>query len=214
MASKISPLYAETRILLSLFALDENEVSRSYFVPQGPKYKQALVSLVEDGCLTETLKGKRYKKYSLSLHGQERLVENLFNKELSFFSNLGPKTTNGLLKAFRELKHSETSATQNGSQNGHGQAISSYKEFSDFVLDFCRKIDAEDNLDGLIPIYRVRREVGEVVDREQFDNWLFELQADNSLQMMGDDLSDTPQDQKDDSVQIPGGNLRFYIKLL
>ena len=214
MASKISPLYAETRILLSLFALNENEVSPSNFVPQGTKYKQALVSLVEDDCLTETLKGKRYKKYSLLPHGQERLVKNLFNEELSFFSNLGPKTTNGLLKAFRELKHGEINATENVSKNGYKHVISSYKEFSSFVLDFCRKIDAEDNLDGLIPIYRVRREVGEVVDREQFDNWLFELQADNSLQMMGDDLSDTPQDQKDDSVQISGGNLRFYIKLL
>lgn len=214
MAPKISPLYAETRILLSLFAIDKNEVSPSYFVPKGDKYKQALSDLTEDGCLAETLKGKRYKKYSLLPQGRHRLIENLANEELSFFSVLGPKTTNGLLKVFRELSHSGTISTKNGTQNGNGHAIGSYKDFSSFVLDFCRKIDIEDNLDGLIPIYRVRREVGKTIDREQFDNWLFELQADNQLQMMGDDLSDTPQDQKDDSVRIPGGNLRFYIKLL
>ena len=210
MATKISPLYAETRILLSLFAIDEDKVSPSNFVPKGTKYKQALVDLVEYGCLSETLKGKRYKKYSLLPQGKHQLLKNLSNDELSFFSVLGPKTTNGLLKVFRELDHNNPGSIQ----NGHRHAISSYQDFSSFVIGFCQKINIEDNLDGLIPIYRVRREVGESVDREKFDNWLFELQADNRLQMMGDDLSDTPQDQKDDSVQIPGGNLRFYIKLL
>lgn len=214
MTTKITPLYAETRVLLSLFAIDEAEVSPSHFVPKGAKYKQALTDLVENGCLAETLKGKRYKKYSLLPQGRHQLIQNLANDELSFFSVLGPKTTNGLLKVFRELGHTTSDSSQNGSQNGHRHVISSYKDFSSFVIDFCQKLDVKDNLDGLIPIYRVRREVGDSVGREQFDSWMFELQADNQLQMMGDDLSDTPQDQKDDSVQIPGGNLRFYIKLL
>lgn len=213
--TKITPLYAETRVLLQLTEFGEDKVSPSNFMPDGPKYKQALINLVEDGSISksETNAKNRYK-YSLTSQGRQRLIGNLFDDEFFFFGNIGTKTTNGLLKAFRELKYSDESAAQNGSQNDYKHSISSYKDFSSFVLDFCRKIDIEDNLDGLIPIYRVRREIGGVVDRKQFDNWLFELQADNSLQMMGDDLSDTPQDQKDDSVQIPGGNLRFYIKLL
>lgn len=213
--TKITPLYAETRVLLQLAELGEDKVSPSNFMPDGSKYKQALIKLVEDGSISkhETNSKKRYK-YSLTSQGRQKLIENLFNEEFFFFGNIGIKTTNGMLKAFRELKHSDEIVTQNASQNGHRYAISSYDDFSSFILDFCRKIDVKDNLDGLIPIYRVRREVGDTVDKDQFDDWLFELQADNQLQMMGDDLSDTPQDQKDDSVKIPGGNLRFYIKLL
>lgn len=216
--SKISPLYAETRVLLGLNTYEEDEVSPSNFVPKGnAHYKQALIRLTEEGCLSEIPNGKRYKKYSLTSQGRQRLIQNLSNEEFAFFSNLGAKTTNGLLKVFRESISGVISVV-NGyadmAQNGNGHSIGSYDDFSEFVIDFCQKIDAEDDLGGLVPIYRVRRELGDAVAREQFDEWLFDLQAEERLQMMSDDLSRTPQDQKDDSVRIPGDNLRFYINLL
>ncbi|NEQ49927.1 MAG: hypothetical protein F6K11_07320 [Leptolyngbya sp. SIO3F4] len=215
---KVSPLYAETRVLLNLNAYGEDEVSPSNFVPTGNVlYKQALTRLTEEGCLSEIPNGKRYKKYSLTSQGRQRLIKNLSNEEFAFFSNLGPKTTNGLLKVFREsisVGISVANGSTNIAQNGNGHFIGSYDDFSKFVIDFCQKIDAEDDLGGLVPIYRVRRELGDAVARAQFDKWLFDLQAEERLQMMSDDLSRTPQDQKDDSVRIPGDNLRFYINLL
>ena len=54
MASKVTPLYAQTRILLNLWSLDEVPVAKSHFVPgSAAPYKSALNQLVEEGALSK-----------------------------------------------------------------------------------------------------------------------------------------------------------------
>lgn len=212
MATKITPLYAETRVLLSLFAIDEAEVSPSNFVPKGDKYKQALADLVEEGYLSETLKGKRYKKYSLLPQGRHRLIQNLANDELSFFSVLGPKTTNGLLKVFRELNHHNSALTRNGAQNGGGYDITSYDDFSNIALKTYEQLNQEFQFEDLVPIYRIRRAFGEQVTRAQFNEWLLKMQADDELQLVGGEMPELTSDKAEDSIKTSLGGIRYYAK--
>lgn len=215
-ATKITPLYAETRILLNLLDLGTDPVSKSHFLPQGAAYKEALNRLVSSDVLEEVQQG-RYTRYAMAPGAKRKLYGNLANPDMTFFSILGTKTTNGLLKAFRDFAATAPADVAAGQpqQNGAGHhAIDSYGEFAEQVVELCKQLDKEYNLDGLVPIYRVRREIGAALNRDQFDEWLLDLQAEDTLQMMGGDLSTMPQDQKDDSFRVPGGDIRFYVKLL
>ncbi|MEM6255506.1 MAG: hypothetical protein AAF821_21540 [Cyanobacteria bacterium P01_D01_bin.156] len=220
--TKITPLYAETRILLSLFAIGEDRISPSDFVPKGDKYQQALVDLVEDNCLSETLKGKRYKKYSLLSEGKEKLIQNLANEELSFFSSLGPKTTNGLLKVFRELVSDETISnggskdiTQNGTHhNGNEHSITSYEAFTSVALDVYEQLNADFQCEDLVPIYRIRRTIGGQVSRTKFNEWLLKMQANDKLQLIGGEMPELTPEKAEDSVKTSLGGIRYYAKRL
>ncbi|MEL6231131.1 MAG: hypothetical protein AAFR24_14565 [Cyanobacteria bacterium J06627_3] len=216
--SKISPLYAETRVLLGLNAHEEGEVSPSNFVPKGnAHYKQALIRLTEEGCLSEIPNGKRYKKYSLTSQGRQRLIENLSNEEFTFFSNLGAKTTNGLLKVFRQ-SISGGNAVANGSvnvaQNGNGHSIASYESFSNVALDVYAQLNEDFQCEDLVPIYRIRRTIGEQVSRAQFNEWLLEMQANDKLQLIGGAIPDLTPDQAEDSITTSLGGIRYYAKRL
>ncbi len=65
-----------------------------------------------------------------------------------------------------------------------------------------------------MPIYRIRRELGDRLPRQKFNEWLLEAQANDLVQLMGGDLPNVTADQLEDSVAIPGGGTRFYAKRL
>lgn len=67
---------------------------------------------------------------------------------------------------------------------------------------------------GLVPIHEVRAHFLKKYpnsDIPQFNNILFELQGRGKIQTMSDDLSRTPQYQKDLGVRGEGSNTRVYI---
>lgn len=216
--NKISPLYAETRVLLGLNACEDGEVSPSNFVPTGNVYyKQALARLTEEGCLTETLKGKRYKKYSLTSQGRQRLLKNLSNEELVFFSNLGPKTTNGLLKVFREVSDGNVTtayASNKTTQNSNGHSITSYESFYNVALDVYEQLNEDFQCENLVPIYRIRRTIGNQVSRSQFNEWLLEMQANDKLQLIGGEMPELTLEKAEDSIKTSLGGIRYYAKRL
>lgn len=232
MASKVTPLYAKTRILLNLWALKETPVAKSHFVPSGKAYKAALAELVEDDSLSEKPKNKRTTLYSLTDSGKTKLGKGLVNKDFAFSSNIGPKTTNALLRWIRTTEstgspgkadkatvqtHQNGSGSSNGSNNGSngkGVQISSYEEFAKTALNTYDQLNQDYNLDDLVPIYRIRRQIGDRLPRQQFNEWLLEIQADDRVQLMGGDLPNVTPDQLEDSVAIPGGGTRFYVKRL
>jgi len=67
---------------------------------------------------------------------------------------------------------------------------------------------------GLVPIYQIRRELGDRVSRSEFNNWLMEMQSNDLVQLMGEQVPSVTRDQLQDSVTIPGGGYRFYVKRL
>ena len=100
MGQNITLLYAETCILLSLWNLDTSEyVSKSSFMPSSKSkaYPEALNRLEEDEALLSQQKTKSRKIYALTAFGEQRLAQNLANKELVFTTNIGPKVSNALL---------------------------------------------------------------------------------------------------------------------
>lgn len=221
MASKVSPLYAKTRILLNLWALEQLPSAKSNFVPSGKAYKSALNELVENGALTKE-KASRSDVYDLSNDGQSTLRENLLDETFRFSSNIGPKTTNAILAWFRQgfdgsaVSNSVAKRSDNGSATSNGSAaqIGSYSEFSEVALNTYDRLNQDYNLDDLVPIYRIRREIGDRLSRQNFNEWLLQVQADDQIQLMGGDIPNVTPDQLEDSVAIPGAGTRFYAKRL
>lgn len=215
---KTTPLYAETRVLLGLLGTEEEQVSAYKFLPKGTQYKQILTQLVEEDYLSETLKGKRYKKYSLTSQGKQKLAENLSDPELAFFSVLGPKTTNALLKMFRDRKGGTATlyhvASNNGNTNGNGHTISSYEDFSDIAIKTYEQLNDAYQFEDLVPIYRMRRTIGEQVSRSQFDEWLLEMQTNDKLQLIGGEMPELTPDKAEDSIKTSLGGIRYYAKRL
>lgn len=213
MGQKITPLYAETRILLNLWASDESEVSKSNFVPssKGEAYKTALAQLEAENALLSRPKTKRTNVYSLTPTGKQRLSQGLADEQFLFPAQVGAKTANAVLKWLRQQNGSPVSAA-NG--NGKASEIKSYEAFSEAVLKTYDRLNQDYNLNDLVPIYRLRREMDGQVSRSDFNEWLLETQANDLIQLTGGQTSNATQDQREDSLSIPGGGIRFYVKRL
>ena len=63
-------------------------------------------------------------------------------------------------------------------------------------------------------LYRIRRAMGDRLSRSQFTEWLLEMQANDLVQLMGGQVPNVTQDQREDSITIPGNELRFYVRRL
>ena len=225
MAGKITPLYAQTRILLNLWVLeDRTPVAKKDFSP-GASYNAAVNALLEEGAVKAEKVG-RYDRYAITESGENKLAQGLANEDFGFGHSIGGKTTNAILKWFRQHRSSETSpmptansveAQSNGSSNGHNGStpeISSYEAFTETTLETYDRLNQDYNLDNLVPIYRIRRELGDRLTRRQFNEWLLEIQSDDLVQLMASDQAQVTSDQMEDSITIPGAGTRFFVKRL
>jgi len=214
MPQEITPLYAEARILLNLwnFTLaDITSVAKSNFMPgDAPAYQEALARLEDEKALTSKAKTTRYNVYSLTEEGKARLAEAMANPEFIFTAQVGAKTANSILNWFR--LNSQTAAT--AVAEAPAAPITSYQEFLDETLRIYDELNRDYNLGDLVPIYRIRRAMGDRISRPQFREWLLEIQANDLVQLMGCQESNVSQDQLEDSIMIPGNELRFYVRRL
>lgn len=210
MPQKTTPLYAETLILLKLWELAQADVTKSSFMPGStPAYQQALTRLEAEAALSSKAKTSRSKVYSLTDQGKARLAQAMANPEFVFTTNLGAKTANSVLKWFR--LNSQVAAAPTPSA---AAPLTSYQEFLEETLRIYEDLNRDYNLGDLVPIYRIRRHLGDRISRPQFTEWLLEMQANDLVQLMGGQVPNVTQDQREDSVTIPGGGLRFYVKRL
>jgi hypothetical protein len=93
-----------------------------------------------------------------------------------------------------------------------GGVIGSYEEFKSVTLDVYDKLNYEHNLNNLVPIYRIRREIGERVNRTEFNDFLLEMQADDIFQLQGGSVEDSAPDKIEDSIKTALDGLRCYAK--
>lgn len=125
------------------------------------------------------------------------------------------KDVNALLRWFREK-----STVGNGvipsadAAKTSKPAIASYDEFKPVALDVYDKLNRDYNLNDLVPIYRIRREIGDRVSRSHFTEWLMEMQADDIFVLMAGEMRDMTPDKREDSIETSGGGLRYYAKRL
>ena len=82
------------------------------------------------------------------------------------------------------------------------------------VLEVYDRLNRDYNLDDLVTIYRIRREIGDRISHSQFDTWLLELQANDILQLQGGSLPDSDAGKIEDSITTELSGLRCYAKRL
>jgi hypothetical protein len=92
--------------------------------------------------------------------------------------------------------------------------LTSYQEFLEETLRIYEDLNRDYNLGDLVPIYRIRRHLGDRISRPQFKEWLLEMQANDLVQLMSCQESHVPQDQLEDSITILSNELRFYVRRL
>jgi predicted transcriptional regulator len=159
----------------------------------------------------------RVAKISLTDTGVQILGDGLKNSNFEFDGNqIGARVANALVKWIRQIDSvgiSQASSDKELKQD-HQVAISSYDEFKSTVLEVYDKLNYEYNFNHLVPIYRIRRAIGDRVSRSEFNDWLLEMQADDILQLQGGTVEDNAPDKIQDSITTVLDGLRCYAKLL
>ncbi|ARV63356.1 hypothetical protein BZZ01_32550 [Nostocales cyanobacterium HT-58-2] len=208
---------AKTRLLLALWDLGgtKQEVNKGKLtrriVPKGKKvtdYQGVFEELEKKGAIAISKKG-----FSLvSPVGLEVLGEGLKSPEFKFEGNIvGTWAANALLKWISQM-NGAIAAT--ASTNGVKSGIKSYDEFKQVALAVYDQLNRDYNLNDLVPIYRIRREIGDRVNRSEFSNWLLEMQEKDILQLQGGSIEDSAPDKIEDSVTTELDGLRCYATLL
>ncbi|MBD2520357.1 hypothetical protein H6G93_36555 [Nostoc sp. FACHB-973] len=207
-----------TRVLLALWDLGgiQQQVSKGVLtkriVSKNKKvadYQGIFEELQNQGAIAISKKG-----YSLiSPKGLEVLGDGLRRGDFKFEGTIvGTWAANALVKWISQIDVAVASADV--SVNGKSGAIASYDEFKSVALEVYDKLNQNYNLDDLVPIYRIRREIGDRVSRTEFSEWLLEMQEKDVLQLQGGSLPDNDSAKVEDSVTTEVSGLRCYAKRL
>ena len=216
---------AKTRLLLALWALGgaKQEVKRGDLtkrvVSKGKRvadYQEIFQQLEKEKAITISKKG-----FSLvSPKGLELLDEGLRSPDFVFEGTIvGTWAANALLKWIGETNSNDISAVAAPSQvakNGKfsKEVIKSYENFKEVTLETYDELNRDYNLDNLVPIYRIRRNIGDRVSRKQFNEWLLEMQGEDIFQLEGGSVEDSASDKIEDSITTELDGLRCYASKL
>ncbi|BBD67649.1 hypothetical protein NIES4072_50530 [Nostoc commune NIES-4072] len=206
-----------TRLLLALWDLGgtQQEVKKGQLtkriVSKSQKvadYQGSFEELQNQGAIAISKKG-----YSLtSGKGLEVLGEGLRSSDFKFEGTIvGTWAANALVKWISQIDVAVAGADV--PVNGKG-AIASYDEFKLVALEVYDKLNYEYNFNNLVPIYRIRRGIGDRVSRTEFNDWLLETQANDILQLQGGSVEDSAPDKIEDSVATELDGLRCYATRL
>jgi predicted transcriptional regulator len=181
-------------------------------------YKSVFEQLEKEGAIAIAT-NNRVVQFSLTAQGLQMLGEGLKSPKFEYDTSVGAKTINALLKWIRQMdgavSNTLTAAGESAIPQGDGKkAIASYEEFKVAALAVYNQLNRDYNLDDLVPIYRMRREVGDRVSREHFNEWLLEMQANDILQLQGGSLPDSDPAKIEDSITTEVSGLRCYAKRL
>ncbi|MDZ4786251.1 MAG: hypothetical protein SGJ02_09265 [bacterium] len=214
--AKESPPKAQqtTRLLLALWELeaDKKAFKKGELPDRAKRPATVFNQLVEDGAI-KVEKQKSYSLITLEAKGVERLAEELKTADFTFSGvTTGAWIARGLLKWLQQMETVTAIASSNG--KAAKAAIASYEEFESVALEVYDRLNRDYNLDNLIPIYRIRREIGDRVSRAHFDEWLLELQANDVFQLLEGSVEDSAPDKIEDSITTKISGLRCYAKRL
>jgi hypothetical protein len=214
---------AKVRVLLNLWALeDEKNIVRKGELNKriartnetSKNYEGVIGELQATGAIVYSL-SSRVTLVALSARGKEVLADGLKSQDSLFEfdgSQIGTRLGNALLKWIRH----QDSAASVGVEKGKGDigAIVSYEEFKAVALEVYDSLNRDYNLDDLVPIYRMRRAIGERLGRSEFSEWLLEMQANDIFQLIGGEMTDITPDKAEDSIKTQLGGIRYYAKRL
>jgi hypothetical protein len=204
----------EIRLLLNLWDLGEGQgvVNKGKLLRSASKdkdkattYKNALLSLIDDGTIAVS-KEKRTEKYALSDAGLQKLVGGLRSPDFGFEgASVGSRLANAALKL---ACHNQGLSVESAPK------ILTYDEFKVVAIETYKQLNRDYNLSNLVPIYQIRRAIGDRVTRAQFNDWMLEMQSKDILQLITGLVTDLTPDKERDSITTELGGLRYYAKLL
>jgi len=221
--------HARTRLLLALWDLGgiKQEVKKGELskriVSKGKKvadYQSVFEELENEQAISKSKTG-----YSLkSPKGLEVLDKNLKSDEFTFEGTIvGTWAANALLKWIHEMNCGLANKSNNDcvtasenivSETDSKSNIASYDEFKQVALQVYEQLNNDYNLDNLVPIYRIRRKIGDRTSRKQFSEWLLEMQGEDIFQLEGGSVEDSAPDKIEDSITTQLDGLRCYASKL
>lgn len=201
----------EIRLLLVLWDLGGSSVRKgdlnSRFSGKSKEANECCAKLVKAGAIDAT---DGDKSFTLTEAGKEILSTALADQTFEFEGAIiGAKMGNALLKWIRSMPTVSLVATSGASS---GKAIGSYEAFKVVALETFDRLNRDFNMDNLVPIYRIRREIGDRIERHQFNEWLLEMQAEGMFQLIGGEMPELTPAIAEDSVKTALGSVRYYAK--
>ena len=208
---------AKTRLLLALWDMGatKTEVMKGQLTKRvvqkshkASDYQGIFDELEKEGAITIAK-----NKFSLTPKGEEMLGESLKHPEVKFEGTIvGTWVANALVRWIAQMDAAvSTPAAQAKPKE---KAIASYEKFEHVALEVYDRLNREHNMNDLVPIYRIRREIGDRVSRTGFNEWLIEMQANEIFLLMAGEMRDMTPDKREDSIETSGGGLRYYAKRL
>jgi hypothetical protein len=153
----------------------------------------------------------RVTMVELSAKGKEVLAQGIKSKDSLFEfdgSQIGTRLGNSLLKWIRHQDGAASVAVEKG--KGDVGAIASYEDFKSQALALFEKLDKGYNYRGLVPIWHLRRELGEQVSRENFKDLIMQMQADRLFYLQSGEARGATDEQKRDSISDDVRGLLFF----
>lgn len=220
--------HAKIRFLLVLWDMGEGKQKvRKTELPDsalGMRRNAILQALEKDEAIAIE-KENRCLVVSFTDKGFQMLTEELNRLDFEFDrtkTQIGTKYANGLLKWYRyqwyrdresttiaEVGSTAQTATEAIAQHG-ANPITSYEEFKSEVLPLFDKLDKGYNYMGLVPIWKLRRELGARVSREEFNDWMMEMQAEKLFYLQSGEARGATEEEKRDSISSEVRGLLFY----
>jgi hypothetical protein len=201
----------EVRVLLALWDLGGVEVSQSKlnqcFSGRTADVKRACASLMEAGAIAATVK-RKLSVWTLTDAGKGLLQESLAGDGFLFKAQIGAKMANAVLKWWRSQPSGGAMVADKV------KTIESYEAFKSVALDTYDRLNRDFNLDDLVPIYRIRREIGDRVSRDSFNTWLLKMQTEKILRLQGGSVEDSAPDKIEDSITTEVSGLRCFATRL
>jgi len=206
--------HAKTRFLLALWALGGNDVKKGDLMPfatRGDEKSSDFQPIIDELDAKGVIKITN-NKLSITPSGLNLLHQCLQNQAFEYDGNVGARTVNALLRWIRNQEHPSLVEMQ-----GNGRTIEqikSYEEFTKVASEAFDQLNRDYNLDNFVPIYRIRRHIGERVSRSQFNDWMLEMQANDMFEFLEGSVEDSAPDKIEDSITTKFGKLRCYAKRL
>jgi hypothetical protein len=200
----------EVRFLLTLWDLGGADIRKgsvnSRFSGKTAAANAACNRLIEAGAVKSSSESRIL---TLTEAGKVLLESSLGQDKFEFEAQIGAKTANALLKWFRAKANVNQISLADLVRVAE---ISSYQEFQSAALASYDRLNSEFNFDRLVPIYRMRRDLGDRVVRISFNEWLLKMQADGIFQLLEGTVEDSAPDKLEDSVMTKVSGLRCYAK--
>lgn len=211
---------ARTRLLLTLWELGSTgtEVKKSELLEKTKRkgetsgdYQEFFEELSEKGAIA-----LRKEKQTVLVSSKADAIANLLqiglqDEDFEFKTNVGKNRANALLRLIRALGQGSPTPV---AQAVPAKTISSYEEFKPVALEVFDRLNRDFNMDNLVPIYRIRREIGDRVTRSDFNTWLLKMQTGDLVQLQGGSVEDSALDKIEDSITTEISGLRCYAKRL